>query len=378
MNSKKPKIALIHDWLNVKVGGAEYVFFELAKLYPEADLFALVCNKKLFRPHLAGRKVHTSFLQILPGFVKRRPFLMLPLVKLAVGSFKLRGYDLVVTNSTAWVKNVTVAKGTKHICYCHSPARMIWDSWPVYLDSQHMGPFRLGPVSRFVITAIVSRLRLWDYYAAKNIDVFLANSRYIASRIQKTYGRSAEVLYPPVQLLQKPEQEDKRGDYYLILSVLSRYKNIELAIEACKTSGRELIIAGEGPDKERLEILARGNKSISFVGYVSPERRTQLMSQAKGFLFPSIEDFGMTPVEAMSVGTPVIALRGGGLAETVIEGKTGLFFETASVDNLNEALTRFESIAWQPTVIIHQAEQFGPRIFEEHLSQIIHTAGVLI
>lgn len=368
------KVAIIHDWLGTKVGGAEFVFFELASHYPEADLFALTYNRSVFRPYLGKRKVATSFLQYMPAFVKSRPQFMLPFVRRAVKGFDLSGYDLVISNSTAWVKNITVPEGTKHFSYCHSPARMLWDSWPKYLEGQKIGPFRVGAVSKFFITKLASKLRLWDFYATEDADLIAGNSAYVVGRIKKYYGVHAEILYPPVEPLKAPDIASSKPDepYYLVLSVLSRYKNVELAVEAFKGSSRNLVVAGSGPDSDRLKALAKGAGNISFVGRVSDERKVELMAGAQAFIFPSIEDFGITPVEAMSVGTPVIALRGGGLLETVLDGVSGLFFDGPRPDSLAGALGRFEKMAWDKNKIKETTQKFSPKTFHallDHLAQ---------
>ncbi len=364
------KIALVHDWLGDRVGGAEQVFFELAAHYPEADLFALTYNQKKFAPYLGLRPVRTSFLNRLPGFIKQRPALLLPLMRRAVLSLKFKGYDLVITNSTAWVKNIQVSEDTKHLSYCHSPARMLWDSWPQYLGWQHIGPFKLGPVSRFLITRWASRLRLWDFYSTERIDMILGNSRYIAGRIKKYCGRAAPVLYPPVEQLDAVSQP-RRGDYYLVLSVLSRYKQVDLAITAFKSSSRQLVIAGDGPDRQRLELLADGAPNIRFEGRVSTLRKQELMREARGFIFPSVEDFGITPVEAMSVGTPVIALRAGGLKETVEEGVSGHFYGAPTADALRAAIENCDGMKWDRAKIRASAQRFNRDSFFKSLDKYV-------
>lgn len=364
------KIALVHDWLGDRAGGAEQVFFELAAHYPEADLFALTYNQKKFAPYLGLRPVTTSFLDRLPGFLKRRPAFLLPLMRRAVLGLKFKDYDLVITNSTAWVKNVQVPEGTKHLSYCHSPARMLWDSWPAYIDSQHVGPFKLGPISRFFITRWASRLRLWDFYSTERIDLLLGNSNYISGRIKKYYGQSASVLYPPVEQLDAASHT-RRGDYYLVLSVLSRYKQIDVVIEAFKASSRKLIIAGDGPDRERLEALADGAPNIHFEGRVSTLRKEELMTEARGFIFASVEDFGITPVEAMTVGTPVLALGAGGLKETVQDGLSGQFFQAATAEALRSALEDFDGKKWDRAKIRASAQKFSKDTFFQNLDDYV-------
>ena len=368
------KVALVHDWLGSRVGGAEQVFFELAEHFPDADLFALTFDKQVYAPYIGLRKVRTSFLNRMPGFIKHRPSFMLPMMRRAVEGMDFRGYDLVISNSTAWVKNIKVPEGTKHLSYCHSPARMLWDSWPKYLDTQHVGPFKLGPVGRFVVTHWASRLRLWDFYATKNIDVLVGNSHYITGRILKYYGRKASVLYPPVHLLETDGVDAKRDNYYLVLSSLSRYKNIDLVIEVFKASARKLIIAGDGPDRERLESLADGAPNIHFEGRVEDKRKSELMAKARGFIFPGVEDFGITPIEAMSLGTPVIALRAGGLKETVSDGVSGHFFDKPHPEALRVALDEFESKRWDPAKIKSTTTQYTKEAFEENLDGFVEKA----
>jgi glycosyltransferase involved in cell wall biosynthesis len=371
------KIALVHDWLGSRVGGAEQVFYDLAAHFPEADLFALTHDKRVHASSLGQRKVTTSFLQHLPKHLKQRPAFLLPLMRRAVEGLDFSGYDLVISNSTAWVKNVKLPDGVKHLCYCHSPARMLWDSWPKYLESQHVGPFKLGAIGRFIVTRWASGLRLWDYYATERVSFLAGNSGYIAKRIKKFYGRSSTVLYPPVPTIERTNETPVRAEYYLVLSVLSRYKNIDLVIEACKANKRQLVIAGDGPDKSRLEAIAGGTPNVRFEGRVSEQRKAELLRGARGFIFPGIEDFGITPIEAMSVGTPVIALRAGGLEETVAEGVSGCFFNEPSVEALCSAIKEFEAKKWDPVKVKAGTEQYSPQIFIKNLDLIVQKVVTL-
>lgn len=364
------KVAIIHDWLNTKIGGAEAVFFELARLYPEADLYALICDYPKFGSYLSGRPVQTSRLQNYPDFLKKRPQFLLPFIRRAVGKINLDSYDLVISSSTAWVKNVRIGETTKHLCYCHSPARMLWDSWPGYLESQKVGPFRIGPIGRYFISKIASPVRIWDYYGSAGVDQFVANSQFVARRIKKFYQRDSVVIYPPVntELLDSQYKQTKQT-YYLVLSVLSRYKNIDLAINAFKESGKKLIIAGDGPDTERLRELTKGHHNISLVGRVSDLKKNKLLQEARGFIFPGIEDFGIAPVEAMAAGTPVVALAEGGVCETVINEKTGVFFDLATVESLNDAIKKAEGITFKSNQLAIQAKKFDRHIFAQEIKK---------
>lgn len=331
------KIAIVHDWLNQKVGGAENVLFELAEMYPQADIYTIIYNSKKFDSHLKNRKVHKSWLQHLPGFIKKRPKLLLPFVKSAVTSWDFESYDLVISSSSAWVKNIVVPPKTRHICYCHTPARMLWDSWPGYIKDM-----RIGPILRFYLIRLASRLRLWDYYQSQGNIEFIANSHYIAGRISKFYHKSSKVIYPPVDKIRPESTGGNKKDYYLIVSVLSKYKNIDLAIKAFKINNKNLIIAGDGPELESLKSIAKGHSNIRFVGRVTDSAKLELMQNAKGFIFCSIEDFGITMVESIASGAPVIALKGGGAMEIIKEGTTGMFFDEPSVISLNEAIIKYE------------------------------------
>jgi glycosyltransferase involved in cell wall biosynthesis len=363
------KVALVHDWLNVKSGGAERVFFELVKLYPDADLFSLIYNKKIFADEINAKPVQTSFLQYFP--FKNRPKFLLPLIPRAVDQLDLRGYDLIISSSSAWAKNIHKPDGSVHICYCHTPARMLWDYWPRYLTNQKLGPFKPGAISRFIISRTVSKLRLWDFYGSNNVDYFIANSEYIADRIKKFYRCDSTVIYPPISTeLLKPPTSNKKGGYYLVLSVLSSYKNIDLVIKAFKQSGRQLIIAGDGPNEAELKGLAAEAQNIKFLGRVSEAKKVQLLQQAKALVFANIEDFGITPVEAMAAGTPVIARNGGGAVETVVEGKTGVFFNQDSIDSLNSAISEAEKVSWKQNELIERANMFSSDKFTKKITTL--------
>lgn len=330
------KVALVHDWLNQKVGGAENVFFELCQMYPEADIFTLVYNPKKFNHELGDRKIIKSRLQRLPAFIKSRPKLMLPFIQKSVEKLDFSGYDLVITSSSAWVKNINVPKATKHICYCYSPARMLWDSWPGYI--RDMG---LGPLCRFYVTRLASKLRLWDYYKSQGPTQLIAISDYVSSRISKFYHQPSKVIYSPVDT-EKFRGIDSKGDYFLIISVLSKYKNVDLAVKAFIENGKKLKIAGDGPELNALKLLAKNHGNIEFLGRIEEDEKIGLLKRAKGFIFCSIEDFGITMVEAIASNTAVLALNGGGAKEIVVEGKTGLFFDHPTTKAMNEGITSFE------------------------------------
>lgn len=364
------RIALVHDWLNHKRGGAEAVLFELAKLYPEADIYTLVYRAEYF-PELVTRNVITSSLQSYPKKLRNNPKYLLPAIAKAVGKWRFDKYDLVISSSNAWVKNIKIPKNTKHICYCHTPARMLWDQWPSYLDKHFPPKSRLQP-TRLALLKVCSGLRVWDYYGSSGVTEFVANSKYVATRIKKFYGRDSTVIYPPVAVDQfKPVKQVVKQDYYLVLSTLADYKQIDIIIEAFKESGRQLIVAGDGADRSRLEGIAKGAANISFVGYVDEAQKIKLLQEAKGFVFANIEDFGIAPVEAMAAGTGVIALRGGGLNETVVDPKTGIFFDNPNVQSLNTALSKYEKTSFQSSELINQAKKFSDKSFLRNIDKFV-------
>jgi glycosyltransferase involved in cell wall biosynthesis len=365
------RVAIAYDWLNIKIGGGEQTLFEIAKLYPNADIVCLIYNKKKFDDYLGGRTIITSRLNAFPKFIKNKPSLLLPFIRKSVEELNFDNYDLVISVSSAWVKNINVPKHTCHISYCYSPARMLWDSWPKYLDTQTIGPFKLGRISHYKITRIVSKLRLWDYYQSKNVYSFIAISDYIAGRITKYYHRSSSIVYPPVKL--QNLQEGTIREHYLCISSLSRYKNLDVVIKAFRKNGLPLTIAGDGPDKDRLEKLASKANNVQLVGRVDDNEKQKLLQTAKAFIFPSIEDFGIAPVEALSAGTPVIALRGGGLLETVSNGKTGIFFDSPTAESLNKAIQDFKKISFDAKKVSESVQKFSEANFAKQFPISIKT-----
>lgn len=364
------KIALVHDWLDSRVGGAEEVFLQIAELYPDADIFTLLYNKSNYDQYLTGRKLKVSFLRFLPRFMRARPMLMLPFIRQAIRSYDFSGYDLVISDSSAWSKNIVVPKGVRHICYCHSPARMLWDSWPKYLDNFKITKFGF---IRFWIIWYVSKLRLWDYYATEQVDVLIANSQYIAGRIKKFYGREAVVIYPPVAspptTLAHPANTDS---YWLMLSTLASYKNIDKVIEIFKNTNRRLIVAGSGAEAKRLAELARRHDNIELVGRVDDLAKWHLLTGAEALILANIEDFGITPVEANAVATPVLALRGGGVNESMVEGKTAIFFEELTLKSFEKALEQAQHTTWDPKRLVTNAQRFSLEAFKTKFKKMVN------
>lgn len=363
------RVALVHDWLDRRVGGAERVLLELARIYSDAPVHTLLFAPEHYGALLAPERVRTSWLQGLPAAVRRRPRYLLPLIPSAVEQWDLSGYDVVISSSSAFVKNVLTPPSTTHVCYCHTPMRFAWDYWPRYVDEM-----RLDPVRRLAVRAMVSRLRVWDLAGASRVDHWIANSRTTAARIAKYYRvADATVIHPPVDIEAfEPCHVEDRGDFYVTLSTLTEYKRIDLAIRAFNISGRRLVVIGDGPDRARLEELA--GPTVSFAGHVADTERARLLARARGLVFPNQEDFGIAPVEALASGTPVVALGRGGLTETVEDGRTGVFFDEESPLALNDAVDRLERLRPETGVLVAAARRFDASRFREAITAEVERA----
>lgn len=331
------KVAIVHEWLT-SYAGSERVLEQILHLYPQADLYVL-CDflPPGDRDFLAGRQPTVSFIQRLPGAAKRyRSYL--PLMPLAVEQLDVTGYDLVISSSHAVAKGVLIGPDQIHVSYVHSPMRYAWDLQHIYLREARL---ERGIKSWFA-RAVLHYLRIWDTRTANGVDAFLANSAYIGRRIRKCYGRDCTVVYPPVDV-ERFTFRDIKEDYYLTASRLVPYKCVPLVVEAFRQSGRRLIVVGDGPERAAVERLAQGASNIEYLGYQPTERLIELMGKARAFVFAGEEDFGIAPVEAQACGTPVIAYGSGGVLESVVDGTTGLFFETQTTAAIQRALERFEA-----------------------------------
>lgn len=328
------KTALVHDWLNGMRGG-ESVLEALIELYPDCDIFTLVCEPENLSERIRSRPVHTSRLQKLPlGIQKYRHYL--PLMPKLIEEFDLSAYDLVVSSSHCVAKGARKRPDAVHLSYVHAPMRYIWDRFDDYFGA---GKSSL-PV-RIAANAVRGYLQNWDRKASQagRVDAIAANSRFIATQIEKAYGRSSQVIYPFVDFERFSGRKRDVQDFYLIVSAFAPYKRLDLAIEAANRLRFKLKIVGGGQDEAMLKRIA--GPTVEFLGGVSKERIAELYSQARAFLFPGVEDFGITPLESLASGTPVIAYGEGGALETVTD-QTGVFFKNQSVDGVCEAIERFE------------------------------------
>jgi glycosyltransferase involved in cell wall biosynthesis len=341
MDLTKLRIALIHYWY-VRRRGGERVLDTLAEMLPNADLFVMVAEPRSMPPSTAEHRLTTSFLQRIPG-AKKHYRKMLPLFPLALESFNLDNYDLVLSHEAGPAKGVLTRARTCHINYCHSPMRYVWE---MYQDYKQQAPG--GPLGRAFYALSSHYVRQWDFAAAARVDHFLASSSNAAARIRKYYGRDAMVIYPPVDTA-RFTPAPRRDDFYLVVSPLVAYKRIDLAVQACNHLKRRLIVIGTGEESHRLRSLA--GPTVKFLGNQPDEVVRDHFSRCRAFLFPGEEDVGLTPIEAQASGAPVIAFHAGGAIETVNgamidepfqEGSTGLFFVRQTADELARAIIVFE------------------------------------
>jgi glycosyltransferase involved in cell wall biosynthesis len=362
------RVGLVHDWLPV-YAGAERVLEQMIHAFPESVLYSLIDflpdDQRAF---LQGHSVETSFIQRLP-FAKRFYRQYLPLAPLAIEQFDLSDHDVVVSSSYAVAKGVLTRADQLHISYVHSPIRYAWDLYHEYMTQGDLGWLR-GLFARLVLHYI----RLYDATTAPRVDLFVANSQHVARRIWKTYRRPAQVIYPPVDI-DRFTLQDKKDDYYLTMSRLVPYKRIDLIVQAfSEMPDKELVVIGDGPEYEAIERLA--GRNVTMLGYQPDDAVAYYMERARAFVFAAEEDFGIVPVEAQACGTPVIAYGRGGIQETVVPGKTGLFFPEQTVEHLKEAVDEFEQIRdrLNPEDIRAQAEQFAVPVFRAAFSRLVHRA----
>ena len=355
------RIALVHDFL-LDLRGAERVLLELCEMYPQADIFTAIYDPVGTQGRFAGRRVIASSLQRLrPTARNFRP--LLPFYPGAIEALDLRGYDLVISSSSAWAHGVLPDEGAVHVCYCHNPFRYAWNEREATLAAR-------GPVMRTALAQVLRRWRQWDFIAAQRVDAYVANSQTTRRRIERYFAREATVLHPPVEISRF--EPGPVGDHYLVLSELMAHKRIEVAVRAFSALGLPLVVAGNGPDSRRLQKLA--GPSVRFVGRVSDPEAERLLQGAQALVVCATEEFGIAAVEAQAAGRPVIALRAGGLLETVVEGETGAFFDRPEPEVLAEAVAAFDPTSISPDRCVEQAQRFGPARFRERFSAIVDGA----
>ena len=355
------KVALVHDHL-AQDGGAERVLAIFHKIYPDAPIFVLVYDSKRANKVFQKAKIETSFIQKMPWGLKRYQW-YLPLMPLAVEKYNLFDYDLVISSSSAFAKGIITKPDSVHICYCHTPTRFLWSDTHSYTEE-----LKYNKVIKKFIPSSLHKIRLWDRLASDRVDKFIANSQNIAGKIRKYYRRESEVIYAPVDI-DKFQIASKIDSYFLTGGRLVAYKRFDLTIEVFNRLGWPLKIFGSGPEMKSLKKKARPN--IEFLGRVSDKNLANLYARAKAFIFPQEEDFGITALESMASGRPVIAYGRGGALETVIPGKTGILFFKQTFDHLAEAVRKFNEHDFNPREIREYAAQFDIKIFENKIRDFI-------
>lgn len=357
------KIAFIQEFL-VKLGGAERVLKTLSDLYPEAPIFTLFYQEEKVGKVFPKEKIQGLPLQKLYKLTKRQR-LLLPLLPSSIESLDFSGYDVVISSNTAIAHNIVTNLSTKHICYCHSPVRYVWDYYHQYKKENRIQGFK-----DILATKLIHQMRIWDKGGVDRVDHWIANSHNVQKRIYKYYGESSTLIYPPVDT-ERFSLSPTHENYFLIVSTLTSYKRIDLAIRLFNRIGRKLVIIGDGEARESLESIA--GDTIEFLGYQSDTMIQEYMMHCRGLIFPGEDDFGIVPVEAMACGKPVIAFAKGGSLETVIEGITGEFFEEPTPESMEQALVRFflHEKNYDSLKIREHAMKFDKKIFEEKMKKLI-------
>jgi glycosyltransferase involved in cell wall biosynthesis len=371
------KVALVHDWL-VSIRGAEKVLEAFCRLYPQADLFTLhhdPAGVSMSR-ELAGRPVHTSFVDRIP---RRLPWaragfrLLLPVFPLAVESFRLDGYDLVISDSHAVAKGAIAAPGAIHVCYVHTPMRYIWEAGAEYAPRVPG-----GVIGRAAFGVMAHYLRLWDMVSTARVDALVANSRYTRDRIRRCYGRDSVIIEPPVEVerfasLPDPPTDAVGAPLYLCVSALVPYKRVELAVRAFLGRSERLVVVGEGHDYARLCRIAAGAPNIQLRGRVDDAEVDRLFAECHAVVHPAIDDFGIVPVEALAAGRPVVAFAGGGATDSVRDGETGVLFAEPTPESLGAALTRLQGLRFDPARLRAEARRFDRATFERRFAALVES-----
>lgn len=362
------KIALVHDYL-VDFGGAERVLTVFSKIFPSAPIYTLLYDAEKLGAYFAGSDIRSSFLNKLPRFIRSKKRWLLPVLPKAVESFDLSEYDLIISSSSAFAKGVIKKPGTLHVCYCHTPARFLWD----YKD-KYQKDNGYGAPTRALINFVIHFLRLWDKDSAGRVDFWIANSETTRWKIKEYYDKDSTVIYPPLSdlrsglTLARPEK-----DYFLVVSRFSAYKKISVVIEAFNELGWPLIIIGEGPERKRLENISKSN--IKFTGFVSDDKLAGYYANSKAFILANEEDFGLAALEAASFGKPALAYRRGGATEWLEEGKTGEFFDEQTKESIIAGARKMvtHDFSYDVNHIKKNTERFSEKNFRDNISEFINS-----
>ncbi|MBN1136239.1 MAG: glycosyltransferase [Anaerolineae bacterium] len=360
------KMALVHDWLN-QIGGAEAVLEALVELFPAAPVYTSIYSPEAMPAAYRRWEIHTTWMNRLPAIHRRhQPYL--PLYPLAFGGLTLRGYDLVISNKSAFCLGVRTPPETRHLCYCLTPTRFVWD-YDAYVERE-----QIGRPARLMTRLLLGWLQRWERAAAQRVTAFAAISTEIQGRIQRFYGRDSAVIHPPVSTRRFHRgPAGSHDDYFLIVSRLIPYKRIDLAVQAFSELGLALWVAGDGRDRARLEALS--GPSVRFLGRVPDEALPELYARCRAYILPGLEDFAIAPVEAMAAGRPAIAYARGGALDTVVDGVTGTFFSEPTAASLAEAVRRFDDLDFDTAAIRAHAQQFDASVFKEKIGAWVTQIG---
>jgi glycosyltransferase involved in cell wall biosynthesis len=356
------RVAIVHDYLN-QMGGAERVVAALHETFPDATIFTSIVDRDVLWPELASAEICPSWMQKLPG-IKKHFKKYLPLYPLAIESFDIKEYDLIISSSSAFAKSAIKGAHALHVCYCYTPMRFVWD-YKNYVQNEN-----LNVPARLILPLVIAGLKQWDLKTRQRPDYYIAISNVVRERIKKIYGLDAEVIFPPVDV-RKYKRRAHNDSFYLIVSRLNPYKKIELAVKAFNILGLPLKIIGSGPFQGTLRELARPN--ISFLGRLDDKEVAEYYASCKALIFPGEEDFGIVPLEANAAGRPVIAFHGGGALDTIVEGLNGIFFHKSTVKSLMAAIKEMEEGKndFQSSKIRAHAFGFDKEIFKKRLKNYI-------
>ncbi len=355
------QLALVHDYL-CQMGGAERVALEFTRIFPEASFFTSVYNPGAVALDFKKVDIQTTYMQHFP-FISKIFRYYFPFYPRAIESFNLNKYDLILSSSSAYAKGIKKPSSACHICYCHNPARFLYQ-YDLYMQQETI------PVGlKQVLPLILKKLEQWDQQNTQGVDFFIANSQVVKERIQRIYQRDSDIINPPVDTSFFTPQNCGEGDYFLVVSRLKPYKKIDLAVTACRNLGLPLVIIGEGEDHARLKKLA-GPKT-RFLGKTTDSQLVHYYNNCRALVFTGEEDFGIVPLEAMSCGKPVIAYKAGGVLETVLAGKTGTFFEEQTTSALEKALRLFKPGDFDGQFIRKHAEKFDVKIFRQKIKNYV-------
>lgn len=355
-------LALVHDWLN-QIGGAENVLEELVSMYPGSPVYTSIYAPDLMPDSYREWDIRTLWMDRLPGIhTHHQPYVAL--YPAAWQGLDLSGYDVILSNKSGFCHGVEAGDAV-HVCYCLAPTRYVWQT------DHYVTREGFGALTNQIVRPIMKALQNWDYEAAQRVDHFVAISTDIQGRIRRFYNRESTIIFPPVDI-DRFQPATTHDDYYLVVSRLVPYKRVDLAVRACTELGLPLRVAGSGRDADSLKEIA--GPTVEFLGRVPDKELPGLMAGCKAFIFPGFEDFGIAPVEAQAAGRPVIAFKAGGALDTVVEGKTGLFFTEQTVEALKSALEQFEELTFSPVAVRTHAEQFATAVFRQQLEAFVNRA----